>query len=295
MRCSNCGAENLKSLLWCDLCFSAFSDDSGHEHTESSEFFASPGFSADFSSPAPWKGNSVQYAGTGEGRISGVSGMPAGMSAPVGQSPVSPPGSFLPGGEETVSETRGQEHTPLGDHFLTHDEGGEAGWKCSVCERFQSLAKTTCLSCGTSLFSAEQDEQTEPRGDSRTALLWSLIPGGGQWYIGKRAQGLSRFVIVLLSVWMGSLLPGGNATGLFHLLFWGTGLAVFLLSAYDAWAVLTMGSAAKILRERVLLWVMCGLLLSAVGGMSVAFVFGGFEENPGRDFEQDEIVTEMNR
>lgn len=106
------------------------------------------------------------------------------------------------------------------------------------------------------------------RFDSRpeTALRWSLVPGGGLWYVGLKAQAVTLAALVGLCVGSAFIFPR-SGLGL-------AGLAAFVLCAAALWAVgardarevaLTGLPSSMFLRDRRLFWValaVLGLLLA---------------------------------
>lgn len=162
----------------------------------------------------------------------------------------------------------------LGEHRMVSFDDGTSGWLCRLCGHAQRLADATCPACGTSLFSVETERASRPTGEPGKALLWSLIPGGGQWYLGQRAQALARASLILLSLAAAISFPGRGALGALRLAMALLCTLLWALSAIDARAVARQGPDAALLTDRRLMWVAMGVTVLLVGAVVLALLMG---------------------
>lgn len=176
-----------------------------------------------------------------------------------------------PGPERAVAQETGRF---LGEHRMVVFDTGERGWVCRLCDHAQPLAVSTCPACGTSLFSVETERAHRPSGNPTTALLWSVIPGAGQWYLGLRAQALARASLILLSLAAAISFPARGALGALRLATALLCALLWIVSAIDARAVARQGSAAALLTDRRLMWVAMGVTVLLVGAVVLALLMG---------------------
>lgn len=211
---------------------------------------------------------------------------PAAVAAPTGPDEADPAASYWQG---TAKQRSGGEPAPaasaagpdkLGEHRLVTYENGARCWQCRRCDATQTLDNTTCLTCGKSLFSSEQAAPVAVHGSPDLALVWSLIPGGGQWYLGLRAQGAARCATVLLAFLAAVSFPPTNAMGAMRWVMLAAGFAIWAVSAYDA-RLAAIGSADDaLLGGRRLMWVTAGILGLLVASVFIALAMGALTNGP---------------
>lgn len=107
------------------------------------------------------------------------------------------------------------------------------------------------------------------RGQGK-ALAASLVPGGGQLYVGQYAQAMARFVIVALCLFAAATYPSAGALGVTRTLLFGAAIGVWLSSVWDARVVALGSPEVMVLRGRRLLWVMGSVLALLVASVIVA-------------------------
>lgn len=159
----------------------------------------------------------------------------------------------------------------IGDHALLV-AGDARGWRCELCATEHPIEVTRCDVCGTSLFSAAQRDDDRRDVPVRTAALWSLVPGGGQWVVGLHLQAPARFATIVLALAASFTFP---TQGLFlfgRVLFVVIGVALWVVSGRDACAV--AAGRSPLLTDRRLLWTSAGLLGLLVVTAMVGVVIG---------------------
>jgi hypothetical protein len=100
--------------------------------------------------------------------------------------------------------------------------------------------------------------------DANTVALYSLFfPGAGHWYMDMRPQAIARGV---LSVWvvLVALLAGIQGSLALALPFAAVAFALWVLGAHDAYREARGESAQVILKGRMFMYVVLGLLLLMV-------------------------------
>lgn len=151
----------------------------------------------------------------------------------------------------------------------------DSRWPCPVCDGRNPLAADACLTCGTPFATLMRAEPERPQIEPRRAVLRSLLfPGLGHRLVGRPVDGLARGVLfgICLGMTVLSVTAGGGsgaATGLL-VLFAGTGVAVYVLSAMEA-ARLAAGGDAMV-SSRLLLWVLVGVVFLSVSMLAVAVI-----------------------
>lgn len=147
--------------------------------------------------------------------------------------------------------------------FKVSEEGIK--WKCSVCDQENALDLQYCAVCGVAFAEAVKPKQEpRPQRDAGTAALFSLfMPGAGHAYLGLWPQAVTRAVVslwVLLVVVAGLIQGDIPGSGLLAAVF---GLASFILwavSAHDAYREARGETRQVLLKGRMYLYVVLGLL-----------------------------------
>lgn len=233
IKCPSCGASVPEGAKWCSLCFTPLEK------------------------PAP------ASSATEAGRQGEATQGSAGCLAEFETAATAAPGAVA----EAVEESTGDWYITgaLGDHQLI-SRGRERAWRCGVCGTSEWLDIVVCPVCGTSLFSSEEMREADLTADPKKALRWSLVPGGGLWYVGLRVQAVTLGALVGLCVGSAFIFPR-SGLGL-------AGLAAFVLCAAALWVVgardarevaLTGLPSSMFLQGRRLFWValvVLGLLLA---------------------------------
>lgn len=233
IKCASCGASVPESAEWCSLCFT-------------------PLGKGEVPSSAPEAAMQVEVLQEHAENLAHLETAATAVPGVVAEAVENTTGDWYVTGD-------------LGDHQLI-SRGGERAWRCGVCGTSEWLDVVVCTVCGTSLFSSEEMREADLTADPKTALRWSLVPGGGLWYVGLKAQAVTLGALVGLCVGSAFIFPR-SGLGL-------AGLAAFVLCAAALWAVgardarevaLTGLPSSMFLRDRRLFWValaVLGLLLA---------------------------------
>lgn len=243
MNCPACGARTAEGAQWCGLCHQPLQ--AAHEAAATSE----PGATATFD-PAVLAAAEQAWDAL------------AGTTTEAATAPASDP--------RVLQET----DRFLGEHRMVLLDSGERGWVCRLCAHVQPLVDATCPACGTSLFSVETERPRRPTGSPSAALAWSVVPGGGQWYLGLRAQALARASLILLSLAAAISFPARGALGALRLATALLCALLWIVSAIDARAVARQGAGAALLTDRRLMWVAMGVTVLLVGAVVLALLMG---------------------
>lgn len=134
-------------------------------------------------------------------------------------------------------------------------------WTCPRCETQNPLDVQACTVCGTTFAEAVKGPEPErPQRDPGTAALVSLfLPGAGHGYLGLWPQAVARAVI---SAWvvLTALLGAIQGTIPITLVFGLAAVALWVLAAHDAYREAQGDPASAILKGRLFMYVVMGLL-----------------------------------
>ena len=143
----------------------------------------------------------------------------------------------------------------------------EAGitWKCDRCETTNPLEAQVCSVCGTTFAEVVRPKESRPERDPNMVALISLfLPGAGHMYLHLWPQGIARAIVSLwvVSVVVVSLMAGGakNAATV-PATFGLVATALWVLGAHDAYREARGESNQVILKGRVFLYLVLGLLM----------------------------------
>ncbi|MEA2453002.1 MAG: hypothetical protein QOG04_1712 [Actinomycetota bacterium] len=139
----------------------------------------------------------------------------------------------------------------------------EAGitWQCSRCETTNPLAAQVCSVCGTRFADSVRPAEDRPQRDPNTVALYSLFfPGAGHWYLGQKVAGVARGV---LSTWvvLVAVIAGIAGSTLMALVFGVAAMCLWGVAAHDAYREARGETSAVILKSRIFVYVVLGLLL----------------------------------
>ena len=262
MICLSCGARNSESAQWCQRCHAPF---------RAPESRADPG-------PLPMRAGAPSSAAAQDAwdalsRISVVPGR-GGVGLQVQTDSLPAAGRVEPGPPVVEADGAGERTGRRIGAPEACRGAGRPGGGCRVWGGAQAIADTTCRACGASLFSEIRTRPTVRAGNPRVALLASVVPGGGQWYLHQRAQAAGRAVLVVLSLVAAAGFPGSGAVGLMRYLLAAVGCAVWVLSGIDASRVAPGRPDAALLKERALFWVACSVVVVLVASALMALLVG---------------------
>lgn len=142
-------------------------------------------------------------------------------------------------------------------------EGG-IRWICATCGTPNALDVPACMACGMTFADTVRPKPQGAQGDPGKAALFSLFyPGAGHAYLGMWGQAVARSVLsswVLLVTIVGIAdrdVPGSLAMAA---IFGVVALALWLVSAHDAYREATHEPDKTLLRGRRYLYVVLGLM-----------------------------------
>lgn len=207
MQCPSCGAMNSNRASWCSLCLHVFRDigadvsSSKRERivavprpqTEASEVPGPSDSAVSLSDHALTKKKSTAPLAETEASLI-VSERSSGFvipsfSTPSSSTPSSSPYLQIPTASRQRSSTLG----------IVVNVDGRITWKCKTCSTTNSIEDLNCRVCEKSLLEPlKSSPRAKKQRNLRTkeALLWSLIPGGGQWRAGLQGQAIARGALV---------------------------------------------------------------------------------------------------
>jgi hypothetical protein len=147
-------------------------------------------------------------------------------------------------------------------NFRVTDEG--IWWTCRSCETENPLEQEACSACGTPFRETLVDSGVErPTRDPGTTTLFSLFfPGAGHAYLGMWGQAVARGVIslwVIFTALMGAVQARGGT--LIAIVFGLASLGMWAVTAHDAYREASGTPNLVILRGKLFLYLVMGLLL----------------------------------
>ncbi|MGI8407765.1 MAG: zinc ribbon domain-containing protein [Actinomycetota bacterium] len=167
----------------------------------------------------------------------------------------------------------------------------EAGvvWACTRCGTENSMDEQFCEVCGSTFGDTLLPPPPEgPKRDPGMTAIWSLIfPGAGHAYLGMWGQAVSRGMI---SVWvtMTALLTAiqaENGLPLVAIIFGLAATALWIVHAHDAYREALGDGRAVLMKGRVFLYVVLGLLGLLIVLLVGAAVRGGSSGDAEENFE----------
>ena len=224
-RCAFCGALNAPDAEWCGLCLRQFPP-------EEISVISSPADTED----------------TSDG--------PARGEQPGAEQSPRPPAA--------VAEPTARKFAPAQKGAFVVTETGIT-WKCERCETPNPLEAQVCSVCGTTFADVVRPKDTRPERDPNTAALVSLfLPGAGHMYLHLWPQGIARAIVNLwvAGVFLVAALAGGQskATTL-AVTFGAIATALWGINAHDAWREARSEGDQAILKGRIFLYLVLGLLM----------------------------------
>lgn len=147
---------------------------------------------------------------------------------------------------------------------------GKPAWTCPVCEAQNPIEAAACSTCGTPFARLFEEPADRPIVDPQSAAAWSMaLPGLGHWKLGRRADAVARVVMfawafgALLVLLVSRFGSGGLGPTLpLFLLFLGSAVAIYVLSAVDAYRIAS--GETPLVGSRTLLWASAGVVVLSV-------------------------------
>src|SRR5262245_22033729 len=149
-------------------------------------------------------------------------------------------------------------------------EDGRPAWTCPVCETRNPIEASVCSTCGTPFSRLLEEPPAQTQMDPQAAAVWSMVfPGLGHWKLGRRGDAVARFAMfgwsfgALMVLLVSRFGKGGlGPTMPLFLLFLGASVAIYVLSAVDAYRIAS--GDQPIVGSRALLWTSAGLIVLSV-------------------------------
>lgn len=137
-------------------------------------------------------------------------------------------------------------------------------WRCTQCDTENPLDAQICSVCGTRFAEILRPAEDRPDRDPNTAALYSLFfPGAGHWWLGMKGQAVARGVLstwVVLVALLGGIGGSMLLAGVFALVAFG----LWALAAHDAYREARKEPAMVVLKGRLFLYLVLGLLMLMV-------------------------------
>ncbi|HJR45923.1 MAG TPA: hypothetical protein VJ927_10000 [Actinomycetota bacterium] len=231
-RCPNCGGSNPVDAEWCGQCLERFTPKPEPEPVPETP-------------PQPQPVSEVAPAAVAAGLLPPVT---LGEAEPAERAPMAPPP------EAAIGVTRGA--------FTVREHG--VVWTCPRCENENALDAQTCAVCGTPFAEIARPKVERPQRDPGTAALVSLfLPGAGHGYLGMWGQAVARAV---LSVWVVfvvliSLLQRGRGSAMIATVFAVAATGLWAVAAHDAYREARDEASMVLLKGKVFLYLVLGLLV----------------------------------
>ncbi len=230
MLCPSCGARNPDGARWCSLCLHRFESARGESgRTPSARAGFSPG-------PTRQESPGAAFAATAT-RSSGIVLPVALIDGPDEQNstsnPAPRPEQLGPAGLSSAPRAVSARAAALG---IVLTDYGELAWSCRRCGTANSIDYLDCSVCGWSLFEPLKKQADPARPvtpDVRRVRAWGIVPGGGQWVLGRKGDAIARGALVVWLIGVGIALSNPLVKWA-QLLFLMSGVAAWAVSARDA-------------------------------------------------------------
>ena len=235
-RCPHCGGLNPANADWCGQCLERFTPKPAPAPVAPASVAAAPQ-----PAPSPELDPEIDV----DALLGGIPRPPDSEGAP---RPASPPPAAAVGtrhGSFTVRE-----------HGVV--------WTCSRCDTENPLDQQVCSVCGTTFAEVVRPKEERPERDPGMAAMVSLFfPGAGHGYLGMWGQAVARgvlhawvlFVVLIAVVQRG---PGSAPIGI---VFGFAATGLWAVSAHDAYREARHESSQVLLKGKVFLYLVLGLLV----------------------------------
>jgi hypothetical protein len=179
-----------------------------------------------------------------------------------------PPSLVDGGGGQSASEASTAVPTAVAPEALAPDalqKLGGARWTCERCHTENPYTLDACGACGASLFAPLVEKKRQARDvPEQTVLAASILPGGGFFALGLPGSGVAHFLLSAWALGMGIAIPRPLFV---KLLFLACGVGVWAVSAWDALVTRRHDPQSVILRPKVMMGLVGGLLVVLLGAM----------------------------
>ena len=137
-------------------------------------------------------------------------------------------------------------------------------WTCSRCDTENPLDQQVCSVCGTTFAEVVRPKEERPERDPGMAAMASLFfPGAGHGYLGLWGQAIARGVLHawVLFVVLIAVLQRGPGSGSVGIVFGLAATGLWGVSAHDAYREARHESNQVLLKGKVFLYLVLGLLV----------------------------------
>lgn len=242
-RCPHCGGLNPAGADWCGQCLERFAPPPGAEPEPAPEAIPDDAAAAPDLAPA---------------------GDPAPVAAAAGGSPR----PVVPIPSAAIGTTHGV--------FTVREHG--VVWTCSRCDNENPLESQVCEVCGTRMADVVQPPPERPQRDPGTAAMVSLFfPGAGHGYLGMWGQAVARGVLsswVILVVLVSLFQRGQGGSTLIGIVFALVATALWAAAAHDAYREARNESSLALIKGKVFLYLVLGLLVLLMVMLTAAGLSG---------------------
>jgi len=137
-------------------------------------------------------------------------------------------------------------------------------WTCRACETENPIDLERCSACGTAFSDTlkEPEAAREYRDPGKTAMYSLFLPGAGHAYLGLWGQAIARAVIsiwVVFTALMGAIQRSGGTV--IAVVFGLAAAALWVIAAHDSYREAQGDRSMVILKGKLFLYVVLGLLL----------------------------------
>jgi hypothetical protein len=283
-KCPQCGANNRADSEWCWQCLERFPALAPEETPSSGESGGSRGGTQDDGTASVDPAPSPPVGRDAPSEPSDVVGEDAAPRFSTLIADGSPAGSPV----ETNGHSNGSRATKLegetlatavgdepkveavieGERGAIEIKGREITWTCSRCETVNSFERNICEVCGATFAEVikEPDEKKPERDPNTVALVSLFFPGAGHAYLGMWGQAVARGVISLwvVATAIFAAAQGATQSMIMAVVFGLMSFALWAVSAHDSYREARGEKRLVLLRDKLFLYLVLGLLLLSV-------------------------------
>jgi ribosomal protein L40E len=250
IRCPRCGALNPAGAEWCNQCLAVFHAPEPEPPPAAVEVpQAEPQVEATVAAPVTARAESSVQVEVDTGQVD---------TGQVGEAQ-----------DDEAQDDTGQPAAPVVATPVQHGafSVSAAGitWTCPICETVNPLSASICDVCGATFAEALGEKKPElPNKDPNTAALVSFIlPGAGHAYLGLWGQAIARGIFGLWALLVVVISTASDQTGTktIAVVFGLVTLVLWVLGAHDAFREARHEPGQVVLKGKVYLYLMLGLLM----------------------------------
>jgi hypothetical protein len=281
-KCPNCGANNRADSQWCWQCLERFPEpaedspplatDTDPEGAEE-EAAAAESLVGRSSVRREAMSELAGIAGDEEvaARFSGLLGDDTPLAPLTDDSDPRTNGDRSVNGQTAAATTVKEPEVEAvieGERGAIEIKGRAITWTCSRCDTVNGFERNVCDVCGATFAEIlkEPDEKKPQRDPNTVALVSLFFPGAGHAYLGMWGQAVARGVISLWVVATAIFAAAQGATQslIIAVVFGLMSFGLWAVSAHDAYREARGEKSSVLLRDKMFLYVVLGLLLLSV-------------------------------